>query len=89
MGLKYSDCGRYLVQVTDVQTDKAAAREEINGHIEEFLAQGGSIDKLSHADFACKEAQLNGEEYKQMFKSNLSFGHKRNLKFNHKLRRGE
>lgn len=91
MGLRYSECGRFLLPVNDATTDKSAAREEINNLVKEYLAKGGSIEKLSHTDFVCKEAKLNAEEYRQMFKRNLSFGHKRNTKpgpfFNHKLRR--
>ena len=87
MGLRYSDCGRFLIEVTDIQSDKAAARDQLNADIEEFLANGGTIQELSHTDFACKQVKRNGAEYRDMFKSNLTFGHKRNVKFNRKLRR--
>ena len=90
MGLRLSPCGRFWLPATDqAYPDKELERQEIHSHIEDYLARGGSIEKLSHTDFATKEATLNEEQYREMFKRNLSFGHKRNLKFNSKIRRGE
>lgn len=88
--MKLSECGRFWLPAQEsAYPDKEAERQELHSQIEDFLARGGSIEKLSHTNFATKETTLNEEQYRAMFKRNLSFGHKRNLKFNHKIRRGE
>jgi len=88
--MRLSDCGRFWLPATDqAYPDKEIERQELHSHIEDYLARGGSIEKLSHTDFATKEATLNEEQYKEMFKRNLSFGRKRNIKFNRKIRRGD
>lgn len=90
MAMKLSECGRFWLPAQEpAYPDKEAERQELHAQIEDFLARGGSIERLSHTDFAIKEATLNDEQYREMFKRNLSFGHKRNLKFNHKIRRGD
>lgn len=87
MAMKLSPCGKFWYPANESPyPDKELERQELRQHIEDFLARGGSIEKLSHTDFATKEATLNEEQYREMFKRNLSFGHKRNLKFNHKIR---
>ncbi len=84
---KLSICGRYWLPAEEVAyRNKADERQDIQKDVEDFLARGGSIDKLSHSG---QSQDPNTEaEYRDMFKQNLSFGHKRNRKiqFNHKLR---
>ena len=88
--MKLSKCGRYWFREQDpASPDKESLREEIDSHVEDFLARGGSIKKLSHYDFANKESPLNEQEYKDFFKRNLSFGNKKKIRFNGSIRRGE
>ena len=88
--MKLSDCGRFWLPAQEAAyPDKEAERQELHSHIEDYLARGGSIEKLSHTDFASKEATLNEAEYKEMFKRNLSFGNRSKPRFNHKIRRGD
>lgn len=90
MGMKLSDCGRFWLPAQEsVFPDKETERQELHAQIEDYLARGGTIEKLSHTDFATKEATLNEEQYKEMFKRNLSFGNRSKPRFNHKLRRGD
>jgi hypothetical protein len=87
VAMKLSKCGRYWLPADEMPfPDKESARKELHSQIEDYLARGGSIERLSHTNFA--ETPRSGEEYRDMFKANLSFGHKRNRKiqFNHKLK---
>lgn len=89
MGMKLSECGRFWLPAQEsAYPDKEAERQELHSHIEDFLARGGSIERLSHTDFATKEATLNEEQYREMFKRNLSFGNRTKVRFNGRIRRG-
>ena len=90
MPMKLSECGRYWLPAQEPAfPDKDSLREEIHSHVEDFLARGGSIEKLSHHNFANKESSLNEQEYKDFFKRNLSFGNRSKIRFNGRIRRGE
>lgn len=90
MGTKLSACGRFWLPAQESPyPDKEAERQELHSQIEDFLARGGSIEKLSHTDFANKETPLNEQEYKDFFKRNLSFGNRTKIRFNGRIRRGE
>lgn len=88
MGLRYSECGRYLLhEPNDAYPDKEAERRELQEQIEQFLNTGGSIEQLSVSDFGLKWRPMSREQAKKAWKKNLSFGAQRHVPFNTRIKR--